>query len=106
MKYREFGKSGKKVSLLGFGCMRLPVLNRDPKEINEPLAFKMIRKAIDCGVNYIDTAWGYHGGMSEPFLGNKSLKTDTERRYSWLQRCLSGLLKPMMTWKNIFNSSS
>jgi uncharacterized protein len=68
--YRTLGKTGKKVSILGFGCMRLPTVDEKPEKINIPLATEMIHHAIDEGVNYIDTAFPYHGGMSEIFVGN------------------------------------
>jgi uncharacterized protein len=76
MLYRNLGKTGKKVSILGFGCMRLPILDNNPAKIDEPLATKMINYAVEAGVNYFDTAYPYHGtsftegGMSEVFLGN------------------------------------
>lgn len=57
-------------SLLGFGCMRFPLLNEDePTSIDEVQAEKMIDMAYQKGVNYFDTAYPYHGGASEPFIG-------------------------------------
>ena len=69
MKYRSFGKLNWKVSALGFGAMRLPTICNDAAKINEPEAIKMIRYAIDHGVNYVDTAHPYHGGNSETLVG-------------------------------------
>ena len=69
MQYRTFGKLDWKPSALGFGAMRLPILEGDTAKIDEPLATKMIRTAIDAGVNYVDTAWPYHKTQSEPFVG-------------------------------------
>jgi predicted aldo/keto reductase-like oxidoreductase len=78
MLYRKLGKANLNVSILGFGCMRLPTKNSsgrgadrfDPnKAINEEETIEMVRYAIDQGVNYFDTAYPYHNGKSEPLLG-------------------------------------
>lgn len=78
MQYREFGQLGFEVSTFGLGCMRLPLevlpgQDADPSKINEKEAIELIRYAIDHGVNYIDTAYVYHGGNSELILA-KALK--------------------------------
>lgn len=69
MQYRSMTKDGIMVSQLGFGCMRFPTFGEDSKIIDKNLSESMIRYAIDNGVNYIDTAYPYHGGNSESFLG-------------------------------------
>ena len=71
MKYRKMGSLNWEVSVLGFGAMRLPMI--DQTTVNEEEAIKMIRYAIDNGVNYIDTAYPYHNGESEVIVG-KALK--------------------------------
>ena len=67
LQYRKNPKNGDKLSILGFGCMRLPVKNDG--SIDELRASPQIRYAIDNGINYIDTAWPYHAEQSEPFIG-------------------------------------
>ena len=67
MIYRDF--QGEKLSALGFGTMRMPVLNGDYGKPDEKAAAEMFDYAIQHGVNYFDTAWGYHDGMSEPTVG-------------------------------------
>jgi len=66
MLYRKMPKNGDELSILGFGCMRLPV---SEGRIDEARAISQIRYAIDHGVNYVDTAWPYHAGESEVVLG-------------------------------------
>ena len=84
MTCRTHPRSGDAVSLLGFGCMRLPVLPeatspRGP-EIDEAATFALVDYALDHGVNYFDTAWGYHGGVSETVIG-KALKRHPRDRF-------------------------
>ena len=77
MQYRSFGKVNFQASALGFGCMRLP--KTASGDIDEALATQMLYYAIDNGVNYLDTAYPYHGGESERLLG-KVLKGSYRQR--------------------------
>jgi len=79
MEKRYLKNLGITTSLLGFGTMRLP-LTSDEK-IDEPLAERMIDKAIASGVNYIDTAYPYHNGDSEPFVGKVLKKYERKSFY-------------------------
>ena len=79
MEKRKLEKLGIETSLLGFGCMRFPVTAEG--KINEPEAERMMDKAIAAGVNYIDTAYPYHGGDSELFVGKVLKKYDRSSFY-------------------------
>lgn len=74
MEKRKLEKLGIETSLLGFGCMRFPTTAEG--KIDEPLAQSMLDKALAEGVNYIDTAYMYHDGDSEPFVGRALKKHD------------------------------
>lgn len=67
MLYRKVPKTGDELSILGYGVMRLPTT--EDGAVDEEKAIAQMRKAIDNGVNYLDTAWPYHGGQSEIVLG-------------------------------------
>ncbi len=67
MEKRKIDKLGVTTSLLGFGCMRFPTTKEG--KIDEAMATKMLDMAYESGVNYYDTAYPYHDGESEPFLG-------------------------------------
>lgn len=76
MQYRSFPKGGPQASALGMGCMRLP---EKDGAVDRPAAISLIRRAIDGGVTYIDTAYGYHGGQSERIVGEALLDGYRER---------------------------
>ena len=78
MIYNEF--KGLKISALGMGTMRLPT-KKDYNDIDEEATYEMVKYAIDHGINYFDTAWGYHGGNSEIAMGNVLSKFPRESYY-------------------------
>lgn len=88
MIYRKLGKDKIKVSQLGFGCMRLPIVNNDTKNINIEETRELLKYAINNGVNYIDTAYPYHGGKSEEIVG-KILNEEKLREKVYLTSKLS-----------------
>ena len=67
MIYKQF--QDRKLSALGFGCMRLPTVDGNDANVNEAEAARLIAQAMEGGVNYYDTAWGYHAGNSETVMG-------------------------------------
>ncbi|MDD3562740.1 MAG: aldo/keto reductase [Candidatus Cloacimonetes bacterium] len=77
MKYRKMPKSEDQLSVLGFGCMRFPT-TKDGK-IDEEQSLAMLHEAYRAGVNYYDTAWGYHDEGSEPFVGKFLSQIDRDK---------------------------
>ena len=79
MVYKEF--QDLQLSALGFGGMRLPVVDGKDDAVNEAAAFELVNRAMEQGVNYYDTAWGYHGGNSELVLGRALSSYPRDRFY-------------------------
>lgn len=88
MEYRKFENLGVSPSLLGFGCMRFP--QTADGNIDEAEAESMLDRALKAGVTYIDTAYPYHNGDSEPFVG-RVLKNMTAKVSIWQPSCLYGM---------------
>ena len=101
MKYRSFGRTGWNASALAFGCMRLPTLGA-PEKVDEQLAIRMIRSAVDAGVNYVDTAYPYHGGRSEAVLG-KALKDGYRQKVKLADKMPMWLAKEPGDFDRLFN---
>jgi hypothetical protein len=110
MRYLKFGKLDWEASVLGFGAMRLPLTSKNPADVDEAESIRMIRYAIDHGVNYVDTAYLYHQGQGEPTVGRalqhgyrQKVKLATKLPF-WLvssledcDRCLDEQLKRLQT---------
>ena len=79
MIYNEF--QGLKLSALGMGNMRLPIMDGDDSQIDVETAKKMIAVCMDAGINYYDTAYGYHGGNSELVVGELLKAYDRDNFY-------------------------
>ena len=79
MIYRDF--QDVKLSALGMGAMRLPVIDGDDSKIDEAATFAMVDEAMSSGVNYYDTAWGYHNGNSELVMGKALSKYPRDSYY-------------------------
>ena len=79
MIYKNF--QNHKLSALGLGAMRLPVIGGDDSKIDETAVEKMVDYAMEHGINYYDTAWGYHGGQSELVIGRALNRYPRESYY-------------------------
>ncbi len=79
MIYRDF--QDLKLSALGMGAMRLPIVDGDESKIDEAASFAMVDEAMNSGINYYDTAWGYHSGNSELVMGKALSRYPREKFY-------------------------
>ena len=103
MRFRTFPKiPGLPISILGFGCMRLPVLDGDAARIDEEAATKLLHAAIEEGVNYVDTAYPYHGGESEPFLG-RALRGGYRGRVQLATKCPTWMVAGEGDWERFLD---
>ncbi len=99
MQYRKFDTLDWQVSVLGFGLMRLPLT--ESGEVDEAEATRMVHHAIDQGVNYLDTAYPYHGGQSEKFLG-QALKGGYRQKVRIATKLPSWLIESKADFENYF----
>lgn len=102
MNYQYIKSTNAKVSILGFGMMRLPIIDKDTKKIDKDKAIKMVRTAIDAGLNYIDTAYPYHGEMSEPFTA-EALKEGYREKVHLATKLPLWLVKTQEDAERLFN---
>jgi uncharacterized protein len=106
MQYRKFGKLDWEVSALGFGAMRLPVTDNlatpGNQNIDEPESIRMIRQAIDQGVNYLDTAYPYHGGKSEVVVG-RALQNGYRQKIRLATKMPSWFIQQVADFDKYFN---
>ena len=101
MQYRKL--CGEEVSILGFGTMRFPILDKNQKMIDEEKAEKMLDYAIENGVNYLDTAQPYHGGESEKFVGNYLDKRGFRNKILLATKLPAWLIKEEADFDKYFN---
>jgi hypothetical protein len=105
MLYRRFPKiENVEVSALGLGCMRLPTKDGVAAAIDEAAVLDMFRVAIDSGINYFDTAWPYHGEMSEPVVGRTLARLGARDKVYLATKCPVWLVKEEGDWERYLDS--
>lgn len=103
MLYRRFPRiPEKEISAVGFGLMRLPTIDNDPQRIDEGAAEEALLAALEEGVNYVDTAFPYHGGMSEVFLGKAMEKHRLRDKLYLATKCPTWMLKEPGDFESLF----
>ena len=101
MTYREFPGIGAKISLLGYGLMRMPKVGNGP-EIDKEKGFALVDEALKGGVNYFDTAWFYHDGLSETFAG-EALSRHPRESYNLASKLPMRILESGEQAEEVFN---
>jgi uncharacterized protein len=91
------------LSILGFGCARLPTVGGDPARIDEPAAAALLREAIEGGVNYVESGWTDHGGEGEAFLG-RALGGALRERVHLATRLPVGLVAGEGDWERLLKA--
>ena len=104
MEMRQYRDTDVKVSLLGMGCMRLPKVDPEKEDIDYEKAQEIIDYAYANGVNYFDTAYGYHGGQSELFVG-QALKKYPRESFFLASKMPIWCVKEKATWSGSSTSS-
>lgn len=107
MLYRELGKTGIRVSALGFGCMRLPTVGGGADRflpVDEPAAARLIAEAVDLGVTYFDTAYPYHQGTSEAALGRGIAEANARGKVCLATKISRDAFGSPEKWEGIFTA--
>ena len=100
MLYRNYGKTNEKVSTLGFGLMRLPLSDG---KIDRSKSSELLDYAISRGLNYLDTAYPYHNGESEEFLGEYLKSRNIREKVFIATKLPSFLIKTRDDFEKYFN---
>jgi predicted aldo/keto reductase-like oxidoreductase len=104
MQYRRFPRiEDLEVSALGLGCMRLPVIGGDDAAIDERAFDEMLAAAEEAGINYLDTAYVYHRGMSEKALGAALERSGRRDKFYLATKCPVWMVKSSSDWERFLD---